>query len=64
VKVLVWIRAARDSGKTLGRPRRIFRRDKAAQLRAEGMWWRKIAVELKVPVTRLAGGLPVSDSLR
>ena len=39
------------SGKDLppGRPRRIFRRDKAALLRAGGMSWREIARNLGVP---------------
>jgi hypothetical protein len=35
----------------LGRPKRVFRRDEAVRLRAEGMSWRKIAARLKVPVT-------------
>jgi putative DNA-invertase from lambdoid prophage Rac len=37
----------------IGRPRRVFRRDQAAELRAKGMSWRKIAAELGVPVTTI-----------
>jgi putative DNA-invertase from lambdoid prophage Rac len=39
------------SGKDLavGRPRKIFRRDRAAKLRADGLSWREIARELGVP---------------
>jgi len=39
------------SGKDLpvGRPRRLFRRDRALELRKQGMSWRKIATELDVP---------------
>jgi DNA invertase Pin-like site-specific DNA recombinase len=41
------------SGKNLpiGRPTRVFRRDEAVRLRAEGSSWRKIARELGVPVS-------------
>jgi len=44
------VRAAREKGKTIGRPKRVFRRDEAVQLRAEGHSWRKIASTLGVPV--------------
>jgi len=37
-------------------PRRVFRRDEAMRLRESGMSWRKIAVELKVPVTTVVEG--------
>jgi DNA invertase Pin-like site-specific DNA recombinase len=50
-RVVAGVKVARENGKQLGRPKRIFRRDEAARLRAEGMSWRKIAAELKVPVT-------------
>ncbi len=48
-RVLAGVRAARTNGKTLGRPKRVFRRDEALRLRAEGMSWRAIGKELGVP---------------
>lgn len=47
------------SGKNLAahRPRKIFRRDLAAKLRAEGMSWRRIAAELGVPVSTVRDAL-------
>jgi DNA invertase Pin-like site-specific DNA recombinase len=47
------VRAARANGKTLGRPRRVFRRDAAVQLRDQGLSWRAIAKRLEVPVSTL-----------
>jgi putative DNA-invertase from lambdoid prophage Rac len=44
------VRAARAKGKVIGRPRRVFRRDEAIRLRAEGWSWRRISAELGVPV--------------
>jgi hypothetical protein len=41
----------RARGKTLGRPRRVFRRDEAVRLRDGGMSWRRIAAKLGVAVT-------------
>lgn len=49
-RTLTGIRAAKASGKHIGRPRRIFRRDEVVRLRNEGMSWRNIAAELKIPV--------------
>jgi DNA invertase Pin-like site-specific DNA recombinase len=50
-RTLSGIRAARANGKTLGRPKRIFRRDELIRLRDEqGLSWRAIAKELKIPV--------------
>jgi len=50
---------ARRSGKHCGRPRKVWRRDEAIRLRAEGWSWRRISAELGVPVktirTALAG---------
>ena len=40
---------ARRQGKHCGRPRKIFRRDKAQKLRAKGMSWRQIEKVLGVP---------------
>jgi DNA invertase Pin-like site-specific DNA recombinase len=39
------------SGKAIGRPRAIFRRDEAQQLRAQGSSWRQIARQLGVSAT-------------
>ncbi len=50
-RVTAGVRAAKAKGKQLGRPKRVFRRDEAERLRAEGWSWRKIAAELDVPVT-------------
>jgi DNA invertase Pin-like site-specific DNA recombinase len=55
-RVVAGVKAARANGKHLGRPKRIFRRDEAVRLRAEGMSWRKIAAELRVPVTTVVEG--------
>jgi DNA invertase Pin-like site-specific DNA recombinase len=45
--------AAEARGKQIGRPKRIFRRNEAMRLRAEGMSWRNIAKALGVPVATL-----------
>ena len=50
-RTLAGVRAARAHGKALGRPRRVFRRDEAIRLRAEGLSWRAIAQRLQVPVS-------------
>ncbi len=50
-RTLSGIRAAQASGKILGRPKRVFRRDEAVRLRGEGMSWREIAKQLGVPVS-------------
>jgi hypothetical protein len=42
---------ANANGKALGRPKRVCRRDEAMRLREQGMSWRKIAVQLGVPLT-------------
>lgn len=39
---------AKRQGKHCGRPRRVFRRDQAIELRGEGMSWRAIAQQLGV----------------
>lgn len=41
---------ARRSGKHCGRPRKVWRRDEAIRLRAEGWSWRRISAEIGVPV--------------
>jgi DNA invertase Pin-like site-specific DNA recombinase len=55
-RVTAGVRAARGKGKTLGRPKRVFRRDEAIRLREQGMSWRKIAAKLNVPVTTVVEG--------
>ncbi len=50
-RVISGIRGAKAKGKSLGRPRRVFRRDEVLRLRAEGMSWRKIAQMLDVPMS-------------
>lgn len=49
-RVSCGIRAAKASGKQLGRPKRVFRRDEAVSMRKAGMSWRKIAAALEVPM--------------
>jgi putative DNA-invertase from lambdoid prophage Rac len=49
-RTLAGVRAARAKGKPIGRPRRVWRRDEAIRLRAEGHSWRKISATLGVPV--------------
>ena len=39
------------SGKAVGRPRTIFRRDQVSELRAQGLSWRQIAGKLNVGMT-------------
>lgn len=49
--VVSGLRTAKTSGKRLGRPRKVFRRDEAFALRSEGMSWRKISKLLNVPMS-------------
>jgi Homeodomain-like domain len=46
-------------GTRLGRPRRVFRRDQALRLRAEGQSWRQIARALGVPFSTVIGAVPL-----
>jgi len=47
---LLGVRAARAAGKTLGRPRKVFRRAEVVRLRdVEKMSWRAIGTRLGVP---------------
>lgn len=49
-RTIAGIRAARANGKTLGRPRRIFRRDEVVRLRdEESLSWRAIGKRLRIP---------------
>jgi DNA invertase Pin-like site-specific DNA recombinase len=56
-RVMAGIEHARQrgtkSGKALGRPRVVFRRDKAVELRKSGKSWREIATELGVGATTI-----------
>ena len=52
-RVTAGVRVAKARGKQVGRPKRIFRRDEAVRLRAEGKSWRTIAHLLDVPVATL-----------
>jgi DNA invertase Pin-like site-specific DNA recombinase len=49
-RTLCGIRAAKAAGKTVGRPKRVFRRDEVVRLRdAEGLSWRAIGQKLNIP---------------
>jgi len=50
-RVVSGIRTAKINGKSIGRPKRLFRRDQAVEMRAKGMSWRKIAASLQVPMS-------------
>src|SRR5579862_6457704 len=50
-RVTCGLKTAKAKGKRLGRPKRVFRRDEALQMRAEGMSWRGVARALEVPVS-------------
>ena len=50
-RVRAGVRAAKAKGTSLGRPRRVFRRDEARRMRAEGLSWRRIARILQVPMS-------------
>jgi len=48
---------AQRQGKHCGRPRRVFRRDEAVQLRAEGLSWTAISSQLGLPVSTIRDAL-------
>lgn len=50
-RVRAGVRNARAKGMQLGRPQRVFRRDQARQMRAQGLSWRAIAQTLDVPMS-------------
>jgi DNA invertase Pin-like site-specific DNA recombinase len=60
-RTVAGVNAARQNGRTLGRPRRVFRRDEAIRLRKEGMSWRAIAKSLGVPVTTVVDACRCSE---
>jgi DNA invertase Pin-like site-specific DNA recombinase len=49
------VRRAIAAGKKVGRPKRIYRRDKVLELRNAGKSWRAIAAELGVPFSTIRG---------
>jgi len=50
-RVCAGVRTAKAKGIRLGRPRRVFRRDEALRLRAEGKSWRNVAQTLDLPMS-------------
>lgn len=60
-RTIAGVRAARANGKTLGRPRRVFRRDEALRLRNEGLSWRAIAKRLDLPVSTVVDACQCSE---
>ncbi len=56
------IRNAKAKGKVLGRPKRVFRRDEALRMRAEGMSWRRISDTLGVPFSTVIDACSANGS--
>lgn len=54
-RVKAGVAEAKRKGQHCGRPKRVFRRDQVAKLRAQGESWRAIAKRLKVPVSTIRG---------
>jgi putative DNA-invertase from lambdoid prophage Rac len=50
-RTVAGVRTARIKGKTLGRPKRVFRRDEVSRFRDEGLSWRAISRRLGIPVS-------------
>jgi DNA invertase Pin-like site-specific DNA recombinase len=50
-RVRAGMASAKSKGKSIGRPKKVFRRDIAVDMRAAGQSWRKIAKALGVPVS-------------
>jgi DNA invertase Pin-like site-specific DNA recombinase len=64
-RVLTGLRNAKAKGKALGRPKRVFQRDEATRLRAEGRSWREIAQVLDLPLSTVyAGGRSENPSAK
>jgi DNA invertase Pin-like site-specific DNA recombinase len=61
-RVRAGIETARSKGKTFGRPRKVFRRDVAIEMRRLGYSWRKISQILNVPASTLRDGCAESPS--
>jgi DNA invertase Pin-like site-specific DNA recombinase len=56
-RVRAGIATARAKGKTLGRPKKVFRRDTALELRAAGYSWGKLSQVLGIPVSTVRDAL-------
>jgi DNA invertase Pin-like site-specific DNA recombinase len=56
-RVMAGLQSARQhgtkSGKPIGRPRAVFRRDKIEEMRGQGLGWRRIGRELGVSATTI-----------
>ncbi len=61
-RVKAGLRNARAKGKTLGRPRRDLDTNRIASLRAQGLGWKRIAVEMGVGVGTIYRGISDSKS--
>jgi DNA invertase Pin-like site-specific DNA recombinase len=61
-RVRAGLRNAKAKGKTLGHPKRIFRRDEAQRLRGAGMSWRKIAQVLDLPMSTIVSACSENPS--
>lgn len=56
-RVKAGVAEAKRKGKHCGRPTKVFRRDRALELRAAGMSWRKIEAELGIPQATIRAAL-------
>jgi putative DNA-invertase from lambdoid prophage Rac len=63
-RVISGIRNAKINGKSLGRPKRVFRRDEAISMRASGMSWRQIARQLNIPMASVMDACNSAKSLQ
>ncbi len=55
-RVKAGVATAKAKGKSCGRPKKVFRRDTAIEMRGLGYSWRKISRMLNVPVSTLRDG--------
>ena len=60
-RTVAGVRTARIKGKTLGRPKRVFRRDEVTRLRDEGLSWRAISRRLGIPVSTCMDALRCTE---
>jgi DNA invertase Pin-like site-specific DNA recombinase len=63
-RVRAGVRAARAKGIPLGRPQRVFRRDEAQRVSADGASWRVIARTLGVPMSTVIDACHSENPLR
>ncbi len=61
-RVKAGVATAKANGKSFGRPKKVFRRDTAIEMRRLGYSWRKISQMLNVPVSTLRDGCAESPS--